>query len=111
MTSALHDAKLRFARANLAVWKAKLKREGRKWVAKDAVVREIQKLGLKVKAAALEAGAGLSRSAAMDRLAETIDAEVEGFADEILRFDVRPDDVEQINKTINGDDGDDDENG
>ena len=110
MPSALQDGKLRFARATLAVWKAKLRREYQKWAEKDGLVRFVKELGEQVKAAALEAGAGLPRTAALDRLAATIDAEVEDYADEILRFDVRPDDLEQINKTLNGDDGDDDGN-
>ena len=104
--SRLHDAKLAFARAQLKIWKAKLRREYAKWAEKEKLVEFIREMGEQIKQAALEASADLTRTAALDHLPQTIDAEIEGIEDELLRFDVRPEEVEQINKTIQ--EGDDD---
>ena len=100
MSSRLHDAKLAYAGAQLKIWKAKLRREDAKYAEKAPIIEWAHRMGEQTKKAALEASAILPRTAALERLPATIDFEVEEIADKILRFDTRPEDVEEINNAI-----------
>jgi len=101
MTSDLSEAKLRLARAQLGVWKAKLRRLDIKWVRKVESVQFVELLRDIVKQAAADAGARLPPSTALDALSARLDDEAQGAADEITGYLAAPDTGEE-NQTNEG---------
>lgn len=110
MKSQLHDAKLRLARAQLGVWRAKLRRlKGRLMLKADAVhYIEILRDGIKITSGA--AAEALPRDAALDRLGAQLDAEAQDAIDEITNHLTAPDSGAEVDEQTNtGVDEDDSE--
>jgi len=95
MTSDLSEAKLRLARAQLGVWKAKLRRLDSKWLRKVDAVQFVETLRDIVTQAAADTGANLHRSTALDALHARLADEAQGAADEITSHLAAPDTGEE----------------